>query len=137
MLTNKCEFEGNIYEISPISVTQSGKKVCKLTVSCRGPKLADGKALYEYVRCLAYDQRAELLTTYFKKGKAIHLLTHYHNYKGTDGNYYHDFIVDEIAFVPSDYVEQTAPQQPTQPQPQQMSQYAQQTLNVSPDDLPF
>ena len=135
MLTNKCEFMGTVYEISCISMTQSGKKCCKITVSTKGPKTQDGKVLYEYVRCVGYERIAELLANYFHKGKAIDVMTHYHAYQGNDGKYYHDFIIAELAFVPSDYVEQAAPQQPTQPQPQIQQQYTQ-PLPL-PDDLPF
>ena len=81
----------------------------------------------------AYEQRAELLEKYFPKGKAIAVETHYHGYKTQEGAWRYEFLVDEVAFVPSDYAEQTAQEQPTQ----QVSQYAQQTLSVSPDDLPF
>lgn len=142
MLTNKCEFMGTIYEISGISMTQNGKKCCKVTISCRGPKLSDGRALYEYAHCVGYGNTAELLANYFHKGKAISVMTHYHAYQGNDGKYYHDFIIDDLAFVPSDFVEQEAQNQPQaqpqrQQQRQQTEQYAAPPLSVSPDDLPF
>ena len=138
MLTNKCTFLGTVFEMSSLSMTQSGKKVCKFTVSVKVGKAQDGKGIYEYIPCRAYEGRAEILDKYFQKGKAISVETHCHRYKADNGTTYTEFIVDDLAFVPNDYVEQTAPQQPTQPQRPQMSQYAQQTFDsVSPDDLPF
>lgn len=140
MLTNKCMFLGTIFKISSVEMTNSGKKTCRATLSARVGKDSEGKGIYEYVPLRAYEQRAELLVNYFPKGKAISVETHYHGYKGQDGSWHYEFIVDDLTFVPSDYVEETAPQQPT-PQPQQQQQlspYAQQTFaNVKPDDLPF
>lgn len=133
MLTNKCYFMGTVFKIEPIRMTQSNKKTIAATVSVKVGKTQDGKNIYDYVPIRAYEQRAELLEKYFPKGKAIAVETHYHGYKTQEGAWRYEFLVDEIAFVPSDYAEQTAQEQPTQ----QVSQYAQQTLNVSPDDLPF
>lgn len=134
MLTNKCYFMGTIFKIEPIRMTQSNKKTIAATVSVKVGKTQDGKNIYDYVPIRAYEQRAELLEKYFPKGKAIAVETHYHGYKTQEGAWRYEFLVDEIAFVPSDYAEQTAQEQPTQ----QVSQYAQQTFaNVSPDDLPF
>lgn len=133
MLTNKCYFMGTIFKIEPIRMTQSNKKTIAATVSVKVGKTQDGKNIYDYVPIRAYEQRAELLEKYFPKGKAIAVETHYHGYKTQEGAWRYEFLVDEVAFVPSDYAEQTAQEQPTQ----QVSQYAQQTLNVSPDDLPF
>lgn len=134
MLTNKCYFMGTIFKIEPIRMTQSNKKTIAATVSVKVGKTQDGKNIYDYVPIRAYEQRAELLEKYFPKGKAIAVETHYHGYKTQEGAWRYEFLVDEVAFVPSDYAEQTAQEQPTQ----QVSQYAQQTFaNVSPDDLPF
>ena len=135
MLTNKCYFMGTIFKIEPIRMTTNNKKTIAATVSVKVGKTDDGKTIYDYIPLRAYEQRAELLDKYFPKGKAIAVETHYHGYKTQDGAWRYEFIVDEIAFVPSDYVEQTPANEPTQPQ---MSQYAQNTFsNVSPDDLPF
>lgn len=125
MLTNKCTFLGTVFEISSLSMTQSGKKVCKLTVSVKVGKTNDGKGIYEYIPCRAYEGKAELLERFFQKGKAIAIETHCHRYKADNGTTYTEFIVDELAFVPSDYVEQTAPEKPQKPN----EPYA--------DDLPF
>lgn len=134
MLTNKCYFMGTVFKIEPIRMTQSNKKTIAATVSVKVGKTQDGKNIYDYVPIRAYEQRAELLEKYFPKGKAIAVETHYHGYKTQEGAWRYEFLVDEVAFVPSDYAEQTAQEQPTQ----QVSQYAQQTFaNVSPDDLPF
>lgn len=135
MLTNKCCFMGTIFKIETLKMTSNNKKTCTATVSVKVGKTQDGKTIYDYVPIRAYEQRAELLDKYFPKGKAIAVETHYHGYKAQDGTWHYEFIVDEVAFVPNDYVEQTAPNAPTQPQ---QSQYAEQTLaNISPDDLPF
>lgn len=134
MLTNKCYFMGTVFKIEPIRMTQSNKKTIAATVSVKVGKTQDGKNIYDYVPIRAYEQRAELLEKYFPKGKAIAVETHYHGYKTQEGVWRYEFLVDEVAFVPSDYAEQTAQEQPAQ----QVSQYAQQTFaNVSPDDLPF
>ena len=132
MLTNKCYFMGTVFKIEPIRMTQSNKKTIAATVSVKVGKTQDGKNIYDYVPIRAYEQRAELLEKYFPKGKAIAVETHYHGYKTQEGAWRYEFLVDEVAFVPSDYAEQTAQEQPTQ----QVSQYTQ-PLNVSPDDLPF
>lgn len=127
MITNNCKFMGTVFEITPISMTQSGKKVCKLTISIRVGKDQDGKGIYEYIPCRAYEQRAELLTRYFTKGKAIALETHVHRYKADNGTTYTEFIVDDLAFVPSDYTQERPQERPTQPQPAPLADY----------DLPF
>ena len=132
MIANKCLFTGTIYKISSVEMTGTGKKTCRATLSARVGKGSDGKGIYEYVPLRAYEQRAELMVNYFPKGKAISVETHYHGYKANDGSWHYEFIVDDLAFVPSDFVEQTAPQAPT-PQPQRYEQ----PLEVSPDDLPF
>lgn len=120
MITNNCKFIGTVFEISNISLTNSGKKCVKATVSVRVGKGQDGKGIYEYIPCRAYEQRAELLSAYFTKGKAIAIETHAHRYKADNGTTYTEFIVDDIAFVPSDYTPQTAqetPQRQQQPAP--------------------
>lgn len=135
MLTNKCYFMGTIFKIEAMKMTSSNKKTCTATVSVKVGKTQDGKTIYDYVPIRAYEQKAELLDKYFPKGKAIAVETHYHGYKMQDDAWRYEFIVDDIAFVPSDYTEQEPQERSTQPQ---VSQYAQQTLNsVSPDDLPF
>lgn len=134
MLTNNCTFLGTIFKISSVEMTGSGKKTCRATLSARVGKDSEGKGIYEYVPLRAYEQRAELLVNYFPKGKAISVGTHYHGYKAQDGSWHYEFIVDDLGFVPSDYVEETAPQKPVQPaQPQRYEQ----PLQVSADDLPF
>lgn len=134
MIANKCLFTGTIYKISSIEMTGTGKKTCKATLSARVGKGSDGKGIYEYIPLRAYEQRAELMVNYFPKGKAISVETHYHGYKANDGSWHYEFIVDDLSFVPSDFVEETAPQAPTPPvQPQRYEQ----PLEVSPDDLPF
>lgn len=125
MITNKCLFMGTIFKISSVEMTGNGKKTCRATLSARLGKGNDGKGIYEYVPLRAYEQKAELLVNYFPKGKAISVETHYHGYKAQDGSWHYEFIVDDLAFVPSDYIEQTAPQHPTAP------------AAPTYDDLPF
>ncbi len=128
MITNNCRFMGTVFEIAPISMTQSGRKCCKLTVSVRIGKDSQDKSMYEYIPCRAYEARADLLARYFTKGKAIALETHVHRYKAENGTTYTEFIVDEIGFVPNDYVERQQEEQPRQTQRYDKD---------LPDDLPF
>lgn len=130
MITNNCKFIGTVFEISNLSMTNSGKKCCKATISVRVGKDSQGKGIYEYVPCRAYEARAELLAAYFPKGKAIATETHMHRYKAENGITYTEFIIDEIGFVPSDY-----PQQEEQPAPQPQRQ--QRPEPPTDYDLPF
>ena len=129
MITNKCTFIGTVYKISAVEMTNNGKKTCRATLSARLGKGNDGKSIYEYIPLRAYEQKAELMVNYFPKGKAIAVESHYHGYKAQDGSWHYEFIVDDLTFVPSDYTEQAAPQQPTQPQPQEPV--------LTYEDLPF
>ena len=129
MITNKCTFIGTIFKISSVEMTGNGKKTCRATLSARLGKGNDGKSIYEYIPLRAYEQKAELMVNYFPKGKAIAVESHYHGYKAQDGSWHYEFIVDDLTFVPSDYTEQAAPQQPTQPQ--------QQEPVLTYEDLPF
>lgn len=135
MITNKCTFLGTIYELSDVRMTANGRKAIKLTLSVRTGKDAEGKSIYEYIPCRAYEAKAELIAKWFSKGKAIGLETHCHRYtaeiEGVNRTIT-EFIVDDMTFLPSDYAERERPVEQPKPAPAPAP-----TLNVTADDLPF
>lgn len=100
---NKAIFEGNIANNIEQSISQSGKKVVINQIMVRDGKDANGKNKYQYIPFVAYEQKAEFISTYMQKGTACTVECHYNAYKGRDGSYKHTFIVDNIEFASKDY----------------------------------
>ena len=148
MIENSCQFIGTIYRQEPLAYTQNNKKVVKLVVSVRVGKDQNGKGLYEYFPCRAYEGTADLLANYFGDGKPIILQAHAHRYKFTDQSKIErtvtEFIIDAVTFVPREFVKDPEPaQQPQYAPAQQQAPYDPaepqwtQGYSVNPDDLPF
>lgn len=130
---NKCLFEGNIAKEIEIRQSNSGKFVVVNQLAIRSGKGDDGKTIYEYVPFMAYDQKAEFIKNWFKRGSAIRLETHYHEWKANDGTYKHSFIVDAVDFPAKDFQPKT---EQNYQQPVQQTTYQPQNAYVT-DDLPF
>lgn len=63
---NDCKFCGRLTYDPEVRNTPTGKKVCNFTVAVN-----EGKDRVEFIDCVAWDDRAERISQYFKKGKPI------------------------------------------------------------------
>ena len=80
MYNNKCIFHGNLVrDVAPIK-TESGKSVAFFTVAVRKMKPTDS-APADFIDCRAWDQRADYLSTYGKKGQRVYIEGHIETYQ--------------------------------------------------------
>lgn len=95
---NKWIGVGRLTKDPEIRVTQEQKSIGRITVAInRNRKDAD------FISCIAFDKKAELLEKYFRKGDRIGIVGSIRtgSYKNRDGQtvYTTDVMVDEIEFL--------------------------------------
>lgn len=127
---NKVELIGRLTKDIDLKRTMSGKFFCNFTVACdRKFKNADGSRETDFISCVAWNQTAEFLAKYFKKGSRIAVVGSIQtrtSEKDGQKTYYTEVIVEEVEFVESNKSQST----------QTQSAPAQTTLEPS-GDLPF
>lgn len=113
---NKVTLIGRITAEPQLKLTNNGQKVCKFSLAVnRQFKNADGERKADFINCMAWQQRADLINNYVHKGDliAIEGRIQVSSYIATDGTkkYMTDVIVDQIEFLSS---KKTEPKQPTE-----------------------
>ena len=89
-----------------LKTTQSGISVTQFTVAVSRPKRKDDNTdTADFISCVAWKERAELVTKYFRKGSAIMVIGQIQTRTWTDNNnqkrYATEVLVDNIRFVDS------------------------------------
>jgi len=71
-MLNTAIIMGRLTAAPELKATGTGVKVCAFTVAVeRNSKGQDGKRQVDFIRCVAWRERAEFLTRYFSKGSMI------------------------------------------------------------------
>lgn len=94
---NRCLFQGNLTRDPELRYTPSGKAVVSFGVA-----VSEGKNKTTFIDCDAWDQAAESIAQYFKKGKPIIVETRYKEdswEKDGQKRTKAKFIVDKFYFV--------------------------------------
>lgn len=113
-MLNDCRFIGRLTKDIEVRSSETGKRFSQFTIAVDRGKDRNGNKLgADFISCVAWEQRAETLKTYCRQGDAIMIAGRLNVNKRGD-NYYHNIVVNEIEFLPSNkrLEEQPAPQQP-------------------------
>lgn len=103
---NLCQFIGNVGQDPDIRYTDDGKPVANLSLACnkRWKDKDDNKQEHtEWVRCVAFGRRAELIDEYVKKGSPLYVAGEQRTRKWQDksGNdrYSTEIVIDRMQFL--------------------------------------
>ncbi len=103
---NQAILAGRLTADPELKTTQSGISVTQFTVAVSRPKRKDDNTdTADFISCVAWKKRAELVTKYFRKGSAIMVVGQIQTRTWTDNNnqkrYATEVLVDNIRFVDS------------------------------------
>ena len=140
MAINKVFIKGNISSEVELKQTQSGTSVCSFNVAVNRFSKDPTEAKADFFTVVAWQQKAEFVSKYFKKGSGIVIVGRLENREWTDkqGNkrISTEIIAEEIDFVGSKESSTEAKSEPYMP-----SAYTQNSQNfeaISSDEgLPF
>ena len=142
MAKNKVFIKGNISSEVELKQTQSGTSVCSFNVAVnRFTRENEAKA--DFFTVVAWQQKAEFVSKYFKKGSGIVIVGRLENREWTDkqGNkrISTEIIAEEIDFVGSKESGDGKNNEPTQPYvPSAYTQNSQNFEEIPSDEgLPF
>jgi single-strand DNA-binding protein len=86
-------------------MTQNGTHVCTFNVAVNRRGSKDGQQMSDFISCVAWNERADLIEKYFRKGSSICIVGEIQTRKWQDGNgnnrYTTEVIVNEANFVDS------------------------------------
>lgn len=113
---NKVTLIGRMTSNPELKLTNNGQKICRFSLAVnRQFKNADGERKADFINCMAWQQRADLINNYVHKGDliAIEGRIQVSSYIATDGTkrYMTDVIVEQIEFLSNKKAE---PKQPTE-----------------------
>jgi len=144
---NKVILTGRFTRNPERRLTQSGIEISNFSLACNGDFVdKDGNREVEFVNCVSFQKRAEVINKYCEKGDLIGVQGRIKNESYTDqsGNkrYSTNVIVEQVEFLSSKKKEEgTANSTPVEEKPKELEEdpYAsfgeEYTLNA--DDLPF
>lgn len=103
---NQAILAGRLTADPELKTTQSGISVTQFTVAVSRPKRKDDNTdTSDFISCVAWKERAELVTKYFRKGSAIMVIGQIQTRTWMDNNnqkrYATEVLVDNIRFVDS------------------------------------
>lgn len=103
---NQAILAGRLTADPELKTTQSGISVTQFTVAVSRPKRKDDNTdTSDFISCVAWKERAELVAKYFHKGSAIMVIGQIQTRTWTDNNnqkrYATEVLVDNIRFVDS------------------------------------
>lgn len=100
---NKVILGGRLTKDIDLGKTQSGKSIVSFTIAV-DRKSGEGKAT-DFINCVAWDKRAELIAEYFHKGSQICVVGSLRRKEWTNANgekrYDYDVFVEELHFIDS------------------------------------
>ena len=103
---NQVILAGRLTADPELKTTQSGISVTQFTIAVNRPRRKDNNLeMSDFISCVAWKERAELVLKYFRKGSAIMVIGQIQTRKWTDNNnqkrYATEVLVDNIRFVDS------------------------------------
>jgi single-strand DNA-binding protein len=102
---NKVILGGRLTAQPELKATPSGTKVTTFSVAVNRRGAKDGQQQSDFINCVAWDKRAELICQYFGKGSSICVVGEIQtrSWKDNNGNnrYATEVIVSEVQFVDS------------------------------------
>lgn len=102
---NKTIIGGRLTANPELKTTQSGTNVTSFTIAVNRKKGKDGDQQSDFINCVAFRERAELICRYFGKGSSICIVGELQTRKWQDNNGNNrsatEVIVNEVCFVDS------------------------------------
>ena len=102
---NKVILGGRLTANAELKTTPSGVAVCSFTLAVNRKTAKDKEAQTDFIKCVAWRQTAEFISTYFSKGSSICVIGSIQTRSWTDQNnqkcFATEVIVDEANFVDS------------------------------------
>lgn len=102
---NKAILGGRLTADPEIKTTQSGTPVCSFSIAVNRRGAKDGPQQSDFISCVAWKERAELISKYFRKGSSICIVGEIQTRKWKDNNgnsrIATEVIVNEVNFVDS------------------------------------
>ena len=109
---NKAILGGRITSDPEVKTTQSGTPVCSFSIAVNRRGAKDGQQQSDFITCVAWKERAELIGKYFRKGSSICIVGELQTRKWQDNNGNNrsatEVIVNEVCFVDSKSDNQSA-----------------------------
>ena len=155
-MINRVLLVGRLTKEPELRTTPSGAKVCPYTLAVNRTRKAEGQPEADFINCVSWNKTAELMNQYLSKGALIGIegRIQTRNYDDNSGRkvYVTEIITDSVQFLESkpkaqqnqnnmengSYYQQQSPQeQPVQYAVNLTAQAEMDTLDISPDDLPF
>lgn len=163
-MINRVVLVGRLTKEPELRTTPSGAKVCQYTLAVNRTRKADGQPESDFINCVSWNKTAELMNQYLSKGALIGIegRIQTRSYDNQQGHkvYVTEVLCDSVQFLeprrsveaqnqqsqPNTYETQnqayTTPKTKPQEQPLQYAvnlteQAEMDTLDISPDDLPF
>ena len=68
---NKCILIGNLTKDPELTTTTNGVAVCRFSIAVKDGVDKDGESLTQFIPCIAWNNLAEVITDYVKKGDRI------------------------------------------------------------------
>ena len=110
---NKVILGGRLIADPELKTTQSGISVLSFTIAVSRRKTKDGEQMSDFITCVAWKERAELISKYFRKGSCICVVgeIQVRKWQDSDGNnrYATEVLVSEVNFVDSKNESQSEP----------------------------
>jgi len=102
---NKAILGGRLTSDPEVKTTQSGTPVCSFSIAVNRRGAKDGQQQSDFITCVAWKERAELIGKYFHKGSSICIVGELQTRKWQDNNGNNrsatEVIVNEVCFVDS------------------------------------
>jgi single-strand DNA-binding protein len=102
---NRAILGGRLTSDPELKQTQSGTPVCAFTIAVNRKGNKDGQQTSDFISCVAWKERAELISKYFRKGSSICIVGEIQTRKWQDSNGNNrnatEVIVSEVNFVDS------------------------------------
>lgn len=150
---NKAILCGRTTADTKIQMTTTGKKVCRFTIAVDDGKNADGSRRTQFIDCEAWNQSADFLERFVKKGNRILVegrLNKTMYEKDGQKHYPTTVVCDRVEFadganqpqngatsMPTQTAPRTAQNQPSVAFPFTAQEVEMMNNGIDPDDLPF
>lgn len=124
-MINKTILIGRITKDPEIKRTQTGMSVCSFTLAVNRNYKQDGQPEADFIQCVAWDKKADLLGQYVNKGALLGIegRTQTRNYDTQNGKVYvTEIVVDNLQFLEKKEEEKPKPKN---------------TYDIRNDNLPF
>ena len=110
---NKVILGGRMTADPELKFTPTGTAVLSFTIAVNRRRAKDGEQQTDFISCVAWKERAELINRYFRKGSCICIVGELQVRKWQDANggnrYTTEVLVSEVNFVDSKSDNQSAP----------------------------